>query len=137
MDNVETYIYTKNDLVNSEQSIIFPQGNTDKISQISNVAAPLFTCNDIQVGLISFINNSTKYNKLSFNTSLGTIITPHGSLVVNFNYETINNQFLPLNKTVKANPTFKSGLYENYKDIVVTVLPLDDAKSTRILTITY
>ena len=123
MNNVETYIY--------------PKGLTDKICGITNVAAPLYTCNNIKVGAVNFTNNSTKYNEFYFTTAIGTIITPRGSLVVNFNFNTINSEFLPINKTVKANPTFTSGLYENYKDINVTVFSLDDAKSTRILNITY
>lgn len=136
MDKVETYTYTRNDLVNSIQTIKYPEGNTDKKCAISNVAAPLYACSDVQIGVISFTNNFSEFGKFSFTTSIGTIITPLGSLVVNFNFETLN-QFLPNNKTVTAKPTFTSGIYSNYKDITVTIFSLDDIKSTRILTINY
>jgi hypothetical protein len=138
MDNLEIYTYTREDLIDSIQTIEYPKGNTEKKCGISNVLAPLYNCKNNRIGLVSFTNNVTDFENKSFTTSIGTIVTPHGTLVVNFNYNNFfKSQFLPNNKTVKTKPTFTSGLYENYKNIDVTVISLDDAKSTRILNITY
>lgn len=141
MDNIEIYTYTRDELVNGIQTIKYPNGNTNKVCFISNVESYLYnTCDNKnnKVGVISFTNNVTENEDISFTTSIGTIITPFGSLVVNFSYNNRNgSQFLPIGKTVKAKPTFTSGLYENYDNITVTVFSVEDSKSTRILTISY
>lgn len=138
MSNLEIYTYTKDDLLESAQTIEYPKGNTDKQCAIANVAAPLYICNNKPAGLITYTNNITKIKDFKFTTSIGTIITPIGSLIVNFNYNLTDDlQFLPVNNSVKAKPTFTSGFYEKFNDIIVTVTALDDDKSTRILSITY
>lgn len=135
--NTEIYTYSKDDLANSIQVVEFPKGNTDKICNISNVAAPLRVCNNKVVGLISFTNNITRFNEFSFTTGLGTIITPHGSLVANFSYDNISSGLLPPNKTVESKPTFTSGMYEKYDNILITISTLDENNPTRVVTISY
>ena len=107
MDNVEVYTYTRDELVDGIQTIKYPKGNTDKVCFISNVESALYsTCNNKnnKVGAIGFTNNVTEYENITFTTSIGTIITPFGSLVVNFSYNNSNgSQFLPIGKTVKPN----------------------------------
>ena len=135
--NTEIYTYSKDDLLNSIQTIEFPKGNTDKICNISNVAAPLRVCNDNVVGLVSYTNNITNYKEISFTTGLATIITPRGSLVANFSFDNLGSGLLPSNKTVESKPTFTSGMYEKYDNILITVMTLDENNPTRILTISY
>jgi hypothetical protein len=138
MDNTENYTYKKEDLVNSIQIIEYPKGNTDKNSSINNMAAPLQNCcNGNVIGLISFTNNVTSIDNFSFTTATGTIITPRGTLVVNFHINNTRFGLLSNNVTIKSKPTFKSGLYEQYENIVVTIVTFDDNNTTRIVNISY
>ncbi len=138
MNNLEIYTYTKEDLLNSIQTIEYPKGATEKKCFINNISAPLLICNNNTGGLVSYTDNVTIQNSFTFTTSVGTIITPHGTIIVNLYYDNSDGQgLLPVNKTIKAKPTFTSGIYENHKDIVVTITALDDVKFTRILTISY
>ena len=136
MNHNEIYTYTKVDLINSIQTIEYPKGNTNKICKMDNVSAPLHICNNIVDGFISFTNNVTLYDNYSFTTNIGTIITSNGTLVFTVNYNTDNSGFLPKNNTVQTKPTFKSGLYEKYNDINITIIALND-NNNRILNISY
>ena len=110
----------------------------DKNTKIDNVFSKLYDCNKNVIGFISFTNNITTLSNFSFTTSIGTIQTFLGSLVVNFSYTIINNsEFLPKNKNLSATPTFTSGIYSNFTNITVTVTSLGDINETRVLTITY
>lgn len=137
MKNIEIYTYTKDDFLNSIQTIKYPKGNTDKICIINNVAAPLYNCENIKVGLFTAINNITQYNDISFTNAIYTIITPYGSLVFNSYVNNTSTGILSNNVTFEGRPTLKSGLYENYKDIVITIITFDDNNTTRILNIAY
>lgn len=139
--HTETYIYTKTDLQASAfRQDLVPVSN-DQTSQvyIENVTAPIFSkCCNIE-GSVTILNSYRKLNPaLGTTTALFSLITPNGLLACNFFYPNgIINTFLPVNKTVKAEASFKSGKYEKFSSVTIEVQALDDKKGTRILTITY
>ena len=85
MKVIEVYTYDKADL---EKSKFVTVNSKDDIKYITeNTIGNLYLANTTnKVGFISFVNNITTKPDISFTTSIGTIITPVGKLVFNFNY---------------------------------------------------
>lgn len=125
----EIYHYWKQELLAHDQVLHYPKGKDGdkKKAEIHNVFAPLIHPGTRKKeGFINFTNNTTKIqfkkNMFSFNTSIGTIQTRRGTLVVNYSYnEPDSSGLLPQNSIVTGKPTYKSGEYLKYKNVQVSV----------------
>lgn len=137
---IERYVYTKQELIASSQILDYPNnGGTKKDAYIQNVLGNIYDENQERRGFVSFTNNTTVFrqsedDKIEFTTSIGSIKTPHGKLVVNFCFHIVNQEpYLPPNRILSAQPTYTDGKYSRYKNITVSVQSFDDGQ--RILTI--
>lgn len=137
MRKTEIYTYDRKELINNTSTISTNTINEFKYITEKNIANIFFPNSKIYAGNVSYINNLVLSDNISFNTSTGTIITHDGSLVFNFNYTLkFNNSSPDDNLILIANPTFMSGKYLNYKNIVVSVQVLD-TNGVRVIVIEY
>lgn len=137
MKKTEIYIYNKVELF--DNAVITTQTNNSGIKYITEkTLGNIYLPNtNIEVGIISYINNLTISDKNSFNTSIGTIITDNGSLVFNFNYTIKYEDSRPVdNKVLIASPTFADGKYSEFSNITITVQILENS-GDRIIAIEY
>jgi hypothetical protein len=145
----EKYIYYKKDLVDSAQRIDFPgEIGNKKDAYIQNVIGKLYDpLYEDTKGFIAFTNNTTvvftdapdnkpmiERDKMEFTTSIGTIQTQNGKLVINYSYNLKNKEpYLPSDQGVSTQPTYKDGKYAKFKNVKVSVQSFPDGK--RILKI--
>lgn len=127
---IEKYIYTKKELLESDQKLVFPPLE-NKEAEIHNVFSLLTNKNNEISGFVNFTNNTTKIKTQNtdylFNTSIGTIQTQNGSLVINYSYKNENmDGIMAKNKIVSAKPTYKDGKYSKYDDINITVVSFEN-----------
>lgn len=137
MKKTEIYTYSRIEL-NQNHVIVNEKTNNDIKYITENTIGNIYLPNSkIKVGKISYINNLVRDNEVSFNTSLGTIITQEGSLVFNFNYILKFKDSRPeQDKVLITKPNFISGKYLNYKDLTITVQILENS-GDRIIAIEY
>jgi hypothetical protein len=139
-NNIETYTYTRSELVKNAQIIQFEPQLENKKSFIQNVSANLYENINNIAGKIIFVNNFTQIDDDKINTSLGTIITNNGKLVFNLSYEISTNiiPHLDAGLIVKTKATYKSGLYDNhFNEVLITIQSLNDLDQSRVITIQY
>ena len=137
MKNTEIYTYTRAEL--EENLAIMNEKTVNEITyKTENVLANIYLPNStVNVGKINYINNLVVNNEISFNTSIGTIITKNGSIVFNFNYVINFLNSRPNPKSVfSAKPTYASGLYSNYNNLTISVQILEST-GERIIAIEY
>ena len=140
MKNLEIYTYNKKELDDSKLITIDIVNDIKYIKE--NTIANLYLANTQQkVGHISYINNIISKPDITFNTSIGSIITPNGKLVFNFSYiisseQTIINSAPDENKLLIADPTFKSDSYLGFNNLKISVQIIKKF-GERILSIEY
>lgn len=146
--NIDTYYYDKIELKKTSNKNTNIVGNT--IYQTENIVGNIYYANTInKAGLISFINNITLIKnedtiipEISFNTSIGTIITDNGKLVFNLAYginQSASSEITSSpneNKLLITKPTFAGGIYSNYENITISIYVVNP-EETRLLTIEY
>jgi hypothetical protein len=140
-NHIETYTYTRSELIQNAQIITFEPQKENKKSFIQNVNANLYENINNYAGNIIYINNYTELNNNKFNTSTGTINTNNGKLVFNLSYEILSDStpFLDSGRILETKATYKSGIYDTKlgNDVLITIQSLSDFNQTRILTIQY
>lgn len=137
MKNTEIYTYTRAEL--EKNLAIMDEKTVDEITyKTENVLGNIYLPNStVNVGKINYINNLVINNEISFNTSIGTIITKNGSIVFNFNYVINFFNSRPNPKSVlSAKPTYTSGLYSNYNNLTINIQILE-LTGERIIAIEY
>ena len=137
MSTTEIYTYNRKEL--EKNSVIVSKNEINDIIYITekNLAQIYYPNTNNIAGQISYINDFIKSPKNSFNTSIGTIITPRGSLVFNFNYLLKYEDSEPIeNLLLRAKPTFLSGVYSMYKNLEINV-QIVQSNGDRILSIEY
>ena len=140
MKSIEIYIYDKKELEDSKFTTIDVKNDIKYITE-HTIANLYFANTDTKAGYISYINNIVSKPDITFNTSIGTIITASGKIVFNFNYIVIPDQSLILsapneNNLLIAVPTFKSDLYLGFNNLQILV-QIVEKQGLRILTIEY
>ena len=110
MKFAEIYTYNWNEL---DESRFITIDTKDDIKYIKeNSIGNLYLANTTnKIGTISYINNIVNKPDVIFNSSIGTIITPNGNLIYNFNYvikDTLLSSSAPEeNELLVTKPTFK------------------------------
>lgn len=139
MKTVEIYTYDRQEL---DKSRVVNIDTKDDIKYIKeNSIGNLYLANTTNnVGFISFINNLVVKPELIFNTSTGTIITPNGNLVFNFNYvvkDTASFSSAPVeNELLVAKPTYAGGKYSEFNNLKISV-QIIKRLGLRVVTIEY
>jgi hypothetical protein len=139
-NNIETYTYTRTELIKNSQIMEFKPQRENKKSFIQNTNATLYENINNNVGKIIYVNNFTVIDGNNYNTSIGTIITDSGKLVFNLSYEIITDSVpqLDAGKTLETIATYKSGKYSNiFSDVLITITSFNDLDQNRVLTIQY
>ena len=138
---LEIYTYSRADL---EKSKFVTVNTKDDIKYITeNVIGDLYFANTTnKVGFISFINNVTTKPDISFTTSIGTIITPIGKLVFNFNYILRPESDLIVsapfdNELLIAEPTYKGVGYSGFNNDLKISVQVIDKLGNRVVIIEY
>lgn len=145
---METYYYSKIELKKTSNKTVNRVNNV--IYETENIVGNIYEPNSSnKTGYISYINNITIVNdginilpEISFNTSIGTIITQHGKLVYNLTYTITENPSLEIttspneNQVIRTTPTYVSGVYANYNNVVITIYVVEP-ENIRLLTIEY
>jgi hypothetical protein len=90
-NHIETYTYTRSELIQNAQIITFEPQKENKKSFIQNVNATLYENGNNNAGNIIYINNYIELNNNKFNTSIGSINTNNGKLVFNLLYEILSD----------------------------------------------
>lgn len=75
----DSYVYYKQELIDSSQVINYPNSLENKSAFVQNVFAKIYDLNGAPKGYVSFTNNTTEIktpNNIQFTTSIGTIKTP-------------------------------------------------------------
>ena len=140
MKVLEIYTYDKEQLEKSKFATVNSKDDIKYITE--NTIANLFLANTTNnVGFVSFINNITVKSDIAFTTSIGTIITPIGKLVFNFNYIIkADSEFIisaPFdNDLLIAEPTFKSDGYLGFNNLKISVQILSRL-GNRVVAIEY
>jgi hypothetical protein len=139
MKTVEIYTYDRDELEKSRFVNIDVKDDIKYIKE--NSIGNLYLANTTNnIGFISFINNVVVKPDVIFNTSIGTLITPNGNLVFNFNYvikDTLFSSSAPeANELLVAKPTFVGGKYTEFNNIKISV-QIIKRLGLRVLTIEY
>jgi len=138
MKFAEIYTYNRDEL---DESRFITIDTKDDIKYIKeNSIGNLYLANTTnKIGTISYINNIVNKPDVIFNSSIGTIITPNGNLIYNFNYvikDTLLSSSAPEeNELLVTKPTFKGGKYADF-DVKISV-QIIKRLGLRILTIEY
>ena len=139
-NNIETYTYTRTELIKNSQIIKFEPRLENKKSFIQNTHATLYENINNVAGKLIYTNNFTQIDGNNYNTAIGTIITDNGKLVFNFSYEIIADSVpqLDAGKTLETIATYKSGKYSNiFSDVLITITSFNDLDQSRVVTIQY
>lgn len=125
---IEKYIYTKKELLESDQKLVFsPLEN--KEAEIHNVFSLLTNKNNEISGFVNFTNNTTKIKMQNTDYLIHQLVRykhRNGSLVVNYYKNENINGIMTKNKIVSAKPTYKDGKYSKYDDINITVVSFEN-----------
>ena len=140
MKILEVYTYDKAELEKSKFATV---NSTDDIKYITeNTIGNLYLANTTNnVGFISFVNNITAKPGIIFNTSIGTVITPNGKLVFNFNYVLKAESDLIIsapqdNELLIAEPTYKGDKYSGFNNLKISV-QIINRLGNRVVSIEY
>ncbi len=135
-DNHDTYIYYKEEILNSEQLVKLTPTNPDDTDIVlyTSWESNLFT-NGINSGIIKYNSfDRVKLNDITIDSSIGTIITKDGILMFNL-ASAVDPNFLTLsNVQSKSLATYKSGEYAKYLNVEIQINFED---TYRIITISY
>lgn len=158
MKVIEVYTYDKAELEKSKYTTVNPKDDIKYITE--NTFGNLFLANtNDKVGFISYINNIVVTPDITFNTSIGTVITPIGKIVFSLNYivkiepnliiPPINPSIIipPIDPSLVisapkdgelliAEPIFKDGVYLGFNNLRISIQVIDSI-GKRILVIEY
>jgi len=140
MKTLEIYTFDKKELDDSEFNTTNIKNNIFYITK--NNIANLYLANSKQIiGYISFINNIVKSPNITFNTSIGTIITPNGKLVFNLSYiigqdGTVIPSAPNDNSLLITDPTYKSDMYTGFNNLKISIQIIGNT-GNRILSLEY
>jgi hypothetical protein len=140
MKVLEIYTYDKEQLEKSKFATVNTKDDIKYITE--NTIADLFLANTTNnVGFVSFVNNITAKPDIAFTTSIGTIITPIGKLVFNFNYIIKAESDLIIsapfdNELLTAEPTYKGVGYAGFNNLKISVQILNRL-GNRVVAIEY
>lgn len=137
MKKIEIYTYTRAEL--DANKVIISNNEINGTRYITeNTIGNIYLANSkISIGKISFINNLFIEKEISFNTSIGTLVTNDGSIVFNLNYILKFLDSKPdTDKILITQPTFISGKYLSYKNITIK-FQIVDLIGDRIIVIEY
>jgi hypothetical protein len=137
---LEVYTYNKEELEKSKFATVNSKDDIKYITE--NTIGNLYLANTTNnVGFISYVNNITAKPEIIFNTSIGTVITPNGKLVFNFNYVLKAESDLIIsapndNELLIADPTYKGGKYAGFNNLKISVQVIKRL-GNRVVTIEY
>lgn len=137
MKKTEIYTYSREEL--NKNKVIISENEINGIKYITEKnLGPIHLPNtSTQIGVIKYTNDFVLNKDLSFNTSIGTILTTKGTIVFNLNYVLKFLDSRPLeNSVLITKPTFVSGEYLSFKDLEITVQILQES-GERVLILEY
>ena len=140
MKVLEVYTYDKAELEKSKFATVNSKNDIKYITE--NTIGTLYLANTTNnVGFISYINNITAKPGIVFTTNIGTIITPIGKLVFNFNYVLKAESDLIIsapfdNELLIAEPTYKGDGYAGFNNLKISV-QIINRLGNRVVSIEY